>query len=273
MKLRQLGLRAGSLALLTVALGILAACGGGISQGEYDNLSKRLAAQEQKSTALQQQLSSKEKEAGDLQQKLAAQEKVAAAAPAPAAAKVADSSVTTLIGAKLAPTAAPAPPPTPLPAGAQPAPKAVPPASYDQPVGPFYFYVETLATTTVSKFGYASTVSCVPAGVFKRGMKLVWRFEVIDTATGKRLTDKDDATLKVKLPNGEESTGRFTQRGGGRVPDAPWMWSATWDIPLDFPLGAVDYSIVVSTKDGRTMTYKPPSLISKDTDTRPRIIE
>lgn len=275
MELRRPIWRVCLIGLIGVGLLLLAACSGGISQNEYDALSKRLAAQEQKSTALQQQLSTKEKEANDLQQKLTAKEKEAPAAPA-APAKAADTAgITTLIGAKVAPTAAPAPTPTPLPAGAQPAPKAVAPASYEQPVGPFYFYVETLATTTVSKFGLASTVSCVPAGVFKRGMRLVWRFEAIDTSTNKRITDKDGATLKVRLPNGEEVTGRWSQRGGGRTPDAPWMWSANWDIPMDYPLGGIDYSITVATKDGRTYNYKPPALVNEQlgTDTRPRVIE
>ena len=47
------------------------------------------------------------------------------------------------------------------------------------------------------------------------------------------------------------------------MPDAPWMWAAGWDIPPDYPLGALDYSIVVTTKDGRTDTWKIPALIQK----------
>ena len=145
------------------------------------------------------------------------------------------------------------------------------PASYDEPVA-FAFYVETLATTTVSRFGFASSVACTPNSVFKRGMKVVWRFEVFDASTGKRVTDMDGATARVRLPHGEEVTARFSQRAGGRVPDAPWMWSAAWDIPLDYALGGLDYTITVTTRDGRTGTFKTPALVSPETDSRVKII-
>ncbi|HBY96252.1 MAG TPA: hypothetical protein DEP84_20245, partial [Chloroflexi bacterium] len=180
-----------------------------------------------------------------------------------------------LIGAQIVPTPAPPPTPTPLPPGATPPPRPTPPASLYEPVGPFAFYVETLATTRPSKYGLASTVSCIPTSVFKRGMKIVWRFEVIDLSTGKRVTDVDEATVKVVLPQGEELTARFSQRGGGSVPSAPWMWNTFWDIPTDYPLGAFDYSIVVTGKDGRTGTFKPPALVSQERgiDSRLQIID
>ncbi|MBI2938794.1 MAG: hypothetical protein HYY04_00015 [Chloroflexi bacterium] len=238
---------------------VLVACAGGVSQSEYDATRQKLSAEERKSAALQQQLSAKEKEVADLQQR-------AAPPGAPAG-------VTTLIGAQKVPTPAPPPTPTPLPPGATPPPKPAPPASLYDPV-PFAFYVETLATTSVSPYGVASTVACTPNSVFKRGMKIVWRFEVIDTSTGKRLTDKDSPTIKVKLPHGDELTSRFSQRAGGRVPDAPWMWSAAWDIPLDYPLGSFDYGITVVGPGGRTGSFKVPALVSPpSTDSRVKIID
>ncbi|MBI3941975.1 MAG: hypothetical protein HY326_03105 [Chloroflexi bacterium] len=250
--------------LLAIVPALLVACEGGISQSEYDALQQRLTGQEQKAVALQQQLSAKEKEATDTQQKLAAIEKEGGAA-----------GVTTLIGAKKVPPAPPAPVPTPLPAGATPPPAPAPPASLYEPVGPFAFYVETLATTRPSKYDIVSTVACTNNSVFKRGMKIVWRFEVIDTTTGKRVTDKDEATVNVKLPHGEELVARFSQRGGGSVPDAPWMWGANWDIPLDYPIGSLDYTITVTSKNGRTGTFKQPAMVAKDRglDTRVKIVE
>ncbi|MBI2321486.1 MAG: hypothetical protein HYU88_05205 [Chloroflexi bacterium] len=139
---------------------------------------------------------------------------------------------------------------------------------------PFAFYVETLATAHVYKYGVASTVACTPSSVFKRGMRIVWRFEVFDTSTGKRLTDKDGATIKVQIPNGDEETARFSQRAGGRVPDAPFMWSAAWDIPPDYPLGSFDYAIAVTAKDGRKGTFKQPALVNpaQNLDSKVKII-
>ena len=92
-----------------------------------------------------------------------------------------DSGLTTLIAAK---KLAPPPPATPPAAGAAPAQKLAPPAAYFEPVGPFFFYVETLtANVNPNKYGFAPTIPCIQSGVFKRGMKMVVRFEVLDTKT------------------------------------------------------------------------------------------
>jgi hypothetical protein len=179
------------------------------------------------------------------------------------------SGVTTLIGAQKLP-----PPPPPAP-GATPAQKLTTPASYYEPVGPFFFYVETLTANTIpNKYGFAPTVACIQSGVFKRGMKMVVRFEVLDTKTGKRVTDKDGATIKLVLPHGEEVPGRWTIRGSAAaLPDSAWMWDTSWDIPPDYPVGSLDYRIVVTTKDGRTGTFTPPIQKTATADTRVRIID
>src|SRR5215470_3188707 len=176
--------------------------------------------------------------------------------------------ITTLIGAQKLP---PAPPPAP---GGSPGQKLTTPASYYEPVGPFFFYVETLTGNGPSKYGVAPTVACIQSGVFKRGMRLVVRFEVLDTSTGKRVTDKDGANIKMILPHGEEVIARWTIRGSAAaLPDSAWMWDTTWDIPSDYPVGTLDYKIMVTTKDGRTATFTPPVMKTKTADTRVRIID
>ena len=112
--------------------------------------------------------------------------------------KSTEEDVALIIGArKVAP-----PPPKPKPA-VPPPPAHTTPAFYYEPVGPFFFYVETLTSNGPSRYGVMSTVPCVQSGVFKRGMRLVFRYEILDTATGKRVTDKDGATTKVRLQHGE----------------------------------------------------------------------
>ena len=241
---------------LTVAT-LLIACGG-VSQTDYDAAKQALAAQDQKNSSLQQQLSTKEKEIADLKAKAAAPAAPAAPVAQPTAAKQAG------INWLPKPTFTPRPPPTPLPAGVAPPPPAQMPASYNDALK-FVYYVETLTSGAhPSIYGLEPTVACVLSGVFKRGTKIVWRFEIIDTSTGKRVTDKDAPTIKIKIPGKDDLTGRFSQRAGGAgMPDAPWMWAAGWDIPPDYPLGALDYSIVVTMKDGRTDTWKIPALVQK----------
>ena len=166
----------------------------------------------------------------------------------------------------------PLPPP---PSGGPPKPPPHPtPASYYEPVGPFFFYVETLTSTGPSRYGFTPTQPCIQSGVFKRGMRIVFRFEVLDTSTGKRVTDKDGATLKVVLPHGEEVAARWAIRGSvAAMPDSAWMWDSSWDIPPDYPLGSFDYRIAVATKDGRTATFKPPIQKAKTADSLVRIID
>jgi len=193
---------------------------------------------------------------------------IAAWAPSVIAQGGAEPGVTTLIGAQKAP---PPPPPSP---GAAPPPARTTPASYYEPVGPFFFYVETLTSTGPSKYGFIATIPCIQSGVFKRGMRLVFRFEVLDTSTGKRVTDKDGATVKVRLPHGEEVAARWAIRGAAAaLPDSAWMWDASWDIPPDYPVGRFDYSIAIAAKDGRTATFIPPIQKTKTSDTRVRIID
>ncbi len=254
----------------TIVAALVAACGGGVTQGDYDAVKAQLAAEQQKEAAYQQQLSAMQQQLNNQASQQQQQPQQQAAPPA------AQAGVFTLIGAKQMPPPAPKAPvtPSPTPPGYTPPPKPQPPASEYEAV-PFAFYVETLATTPTGSSGWASTVSCTPDSVFKRGMRLVWRFEIFDISTGKRITDKDNATVKINLPGAEGPTPRFTQRGGGRIPDAPWMWSAGWEIPADYPLGSLDYTISITSKDGRSYTWKTPAVVSPDgsTDSRVKIIE
>ena len=163
--------------------------------------------------------------------------------------------------------------PPPPPAGG-PRPKFTTPASYYEPVGPFFFYVETLTSTGPSRYGYTPTVPCTQSGVFKRGMRIVVRFEILDTSSSKRVTDKDAANIKLVLPHGEEIPGRWAIRGGGAaMPDSAWMWDTSWDIPPDYPLGSFDYRIMITAKDGRTATFTPPIQKATTADSRVRIID
>jgi hypothetical protein len=266
--------------VLAIAL-VMAGCApSGVSQADIDAAKQQLQAQQQKNTELQKQLSdaqaqaaAKDKAVTDAQATAAAV--VKAAGSAPTAAPAGASGGAQILMGVFKPTPAPPPPPAPTAVpGATTAPKAVPPASMYENAGPYFVYVEVLATTSVSKFGFASTVACTASGVFKRGQKIVFRFEVLDTATGKRLTDKDtNYALSVKLPNGEEPVARFSQRGGGRVPGAPWMFSAAWDIPTDYPLGGVDYTINIKAPDGKLTVWKAPALVDPSADTRPKIVD
>ncbi|MBI2855524.1 MAG: hypothetical protein HYX93_01600, partial [Chloroflexi bacterium] len=203
--------------LIGLAVALIAACGGGVAQEDYDAVNQQLTAKEQEVTSLQQQLQAAQA-AGQgtaaLQQQLDAKEAELAALQGK----------TSLIWTEVRPTATPRPPATPVPPGYV-APTPVPPdAAWVNEVLPFTFYVETLTGHQVTDI--AQFPSCVPNSQFQRGAHLVVRFEVVDTSTGKRLTNQDSPspTIKLVLPNGEEKAARYSKRGG----TGPWMWAAAW---------------------------------------------
>ena len=145
---------------------------------------------------------------------------VARATPAPLAAGV---------------TATPAPPAaTPLPAAKQ----------------QIVFYVDTVtAGAGESPFNVDATLGCAKTGVFSRGMHIVWRLAAFDN-TGTELQPATVDSLVLKLPEGKEAAFRYGNHGGS------WFWTATYDVPMNFPLGTLDWSVEAKTKSGLTGTYK-----------------
>lgn len=235
----------GSLVLLSMS------CGGGASQKELDAAKSQLVEKDKQIAALQA------KQAGGAQQ--------ASTSPAPAALKfpqypgATPASIPILGAIGNAPPRPPAATPTPVPAGVTPPP---PPTPMPPPVVtvPLYAHIETVTSGPgESKFNVDPSLSCVKSSLFSRGQHIVWRMEVVDTSTGKILTS-DDATAKLKLPTGEEVTLRYARHGNPAVADAlaSWFWTAAWDVPMDYPLGTLDYKVTVTTKSGKEVTFGDP---------------
>jgi len=91
----------------------------------------------------------------------------------------------------------------------------------------------------------------------KVGMRVIFRYELYDMTSGKRVTDREGATTKVQLAANQTVDGYFAPRGTPPPPpDAPWTWAGVWNIPTDFPLGNVVPSVLVTAKDGKSTTLK-----------------
>ncbi|MBI2872289.1 MAG: hypothetical protein HYY00_03765 [Chloroflexi bacterium] len=253
---RKTGIRLGVLlGLLGMAVALFSACGG-VSQEKYDALQAQVTAKNQEVASLQQQLQAAQTGAGGGQQQIATlQQQITAKEQEIADLKKAAEEakkITPLVYTTLTGTPTPRPTATPRPPGFV-APTPVPPDDVTvNAVFPFTFYVETLTGHQVTDF--AQSPSCVPNTQFRRGSHLVWRFEVFDTSTGKRVTslDSPSASVKLVLENGQEIAARFAKKAG----TGPWTWVAAWDPPMDYPLGPLDYTIVV-TKGDRTGTFDP----------------
>lgn len=146
--------------------------------------------------------------------------------------------------------------------------------AFDDESDPFFCYAEILTADRPSEYGYMAARGCVPSGEFRRGERVVFRFQILDRRTGDLITAEDAEEVVLRLPAGESVVADYKQRGEGKVSDAPWTWDACWDVPLDYPLGSIDYYFEISTKDGRHGTWKPPSLVdaTRGIDSRPHII-
>jgi len=170
------------------------------------------------------------------------------------------------------PNAPPRPTPTPLPPGAQPPPQPAPPAPKTVSL---YAHIDTVtAGAGESKYNVDASLSCVKSSLFSRGMHIVWRMELVDVAGGGKILQAADVDKAVlKLPHGEEVNFRFGRHGA--TEDAPWFWTAAWDVPMDYPLGVLDYKVEVTLKGGRSVTVTDPLVVSapeRRMDTRPIIV-
>ncbi|MBI4187493.1 MAG: hypothetical protein HY530_08340 [Chloroflexi bacterium] len=267
----------GLLAVLVIVASLASACG--VPQKDVEALKQQLEtakAQAQNAATLQTQVTAKEQEITALKQELEAAKalgKDVAALQAQITAKEQElatlkkNMVWTII--PNAPPRQPAPPPTP---GAPPPPP--PPTPPPAKTVPLFFYVDTVtAGPGESKYNVDASRYCVINGVFKRGMHIVWRMEVVDTTTSKVLQKTDVSSAVLKLPHGETKNFNFGRHGA--TEDAPWFWTAAWDAPPDYPLGVLDFTIEVTTNDGKTGTFKqiPVSLPARGIESRLTIIE
>ncbi len=113
-------------------------------------------------------------------------------------------------------------------------------------------YADTVtASPGESIYGVSYPIRCTQLSLMRRGEGIVFRMWAVDTKTGKTLTDQDLKFAFVRIPGVPDRAMRFTPHG--RTEDAPWFWATRWDVPLDYPLGIVDFQIIVRTKkvDGK----------------------
>lgn len=113
------------------------------------------------------------------------------------------------------------------------------------------------------------TKSCVQSGRYAHNEQIVWRTRVIDGATGQPVDDQAMASLVVKLPDSE-----LTMKYGPHPKNDPvdFFWTTSWVVPEGYPSGTLNYTIVATTKDGRTATWEQlkvaPALLTITDDVR-----
>lgn len=105
--------------------------------------------------------------------------------------------------------------------------------------------------------------SCVQNNRFARNEEIVWRVKVFDPLTGQPMDDTMLDSVQVILPDQV-----LDMRYGPHPRDTPadFFWTASFDIPADYPTGTLGYEIVATAADGTTGTFEPfnvtPSLLT-----------
>ncbi|MDO8615260.1 MAG: hypothetical protein Q7T33_05930 [Dehalococcoidia bacterium] len=192
-------------------------------------------------------------------------EAAAAGTPAATATPAAAAGLPILAAIPNAPTRAPRPTLAP---GVTAAPTPAPPPDVVREV---FFYVDTVtAGAGESKFNVDADRYCTQSSSFRRGMHIVWRVIASDN-TGKELHATDVATAVLKVPGAEDVTFKFGLHGGAT---GAWFWTAAWDVPPDYPLGAVDFTVEFTTNDGKSGAFKqiPVSNAASKIESRLQIV-
>ena len=81
----------------------------------------------------------------------------------------------------------------------------------------------------------------VLTGYFARGDTVVFRAFAGSTKDGSIVTDKDAKYFYVQVP------GQPPLKLAYDASNALWPWTASWKVPADFPLGTVNFKILVQT--------------------------
>jgi hypothetical protein len=97
---------------------------------------------------------------------------------------------------------------------------------------------------------FVSTQTATSAGAlsnfFQQGSTVEFRAFAGQTKTGKILTGDDTKYFYVKLPGQANVKLTYTPTNAKVLP--AWLWKATWTIPADYPLGLVQFKVVLKTK-------------------------
>ena len=153
--------------------------------------------------------------------------------------KLALAIVAGLVVAAFATSAAPAQePPTP-PQGVEPT-NVWPSSGTANKKFAIAFYVETLPGN--------GAAACKQTNTFARGERAVWHIGAVNARTGAVIRPKDVKYAYIQIPGVSRNLGVVMIPHGKDPATATWTWTARWDIPSDYPLGAVAYKIVFKLK-------------------------
>jgi hypothetical protein len=88
----------------------------------------------------------------------------------------------------------------------------------------------------------------VMTNFFPRGATVAFRAFAGQIKTGKVLTGDDVRYFYVQIPGQPNVKLAYTAPFKPNDPAARFPWTGTWTVPADFPLGIVDFKVLLQTK-------------------------
>jgi hypothetical protein len=102
--------------------------------------------------------------------------------------------------------------------------------------------------TVTGPIGGVSSV-CAQQNLFKHGQMVVFRMWGNNvTAGGAALTAKNVKLAEVDIPGIAPIPLKYTSHSGNGLPKAVSYWESPWSIPATYPIGVVDFRVVVKSK-------------------------
>jgi hypothetical protein len=134
---------------------------------------------------------------------------------------------------------------------------AVGPAALPQepwPAGKIKVFIAADTVTARSSYGNVPAVLGKQENFFSQTAGVKFRMYAIDLKTKKVLTAADVRFARVEIPGQPNLKLRYKKQG--TKAGSPRLWTGTWSIPPDYPLGVVPFRIVVKTKSKRVGTFQ-----------------
>ncbi|MDE3103022.1 MAG: hypothetical protein KGJ98_12390 [Chloroflexota bacterium] len=92
-------------------------------------------------------------------------------------------------------------------------------------------------------------LTCTEQNRFPQGSSIVWRFKVVDPTTAKTMTAKELKSFVLTLPDGKQKPFNWGEHPKN---SNVWFWTASFELPKDYPTGAFNYKVVATDLEGRT---------------------
>jgi hypothetical protein len=85
------------------------------------------------------------------------------------------------------------------------------------------------------------------------GSSVVFRAYAVDGKTHKLLTKKNVKFFNVVIPNAPTLKLKYTPRAA--TASSRYVWTATWNVPADYPTGVVAFRVIMKTKAKRVGSF------------------